>query len=139
MERSVRCVQEEEERLMNNKTNSPSGGFDIASSKKHAMDYVVRAEIIRALRLANEADWYLFMIKEKLDNSCDFLWKYYPSAPPEQKVVDLKIKLDYKHKLFDCTVTNKNPENKPVFTNLDRILDFNMTYGTKQNDFRLSR
>jgi hypothetical protein len=103
------------------------------------MDYVIRTEVIRALRLSREVDWYLFMLKEKLDNSIDFLWKYYPDTPSNSKIVMAHITLNYDKKLFHCVVMNSNDQNKPVFQNLNRILDFNMTYGTKQNDFVISR
>src|SRR5215211_1971542 len=113
---------------------------EIASSKEHRMDYVNRAEIIRALRLSREADWYLFMLKEKFDNAIDFTWDNYPDAPrQEDKLVVANITLNYNKKLFRCTVTNTNAKNKPVFQNLDRILNFDMTWGTKQNDYVIRR
>lgn len=112
---------------------------EVASGKYHRMDYVEKDEVIKRIRLENEADWYLFMLKEKFDNAVDFLWKYYPNAPVEYKDITAKIKLDYGKKLFHCTVTNTNPDNKPVFSNLNHILNFDMTYGTKQNEYKITR
>jgi hypothetical protein len=103
------------------------------------MDYVLKNEVVKRIRLENEADWYLFMLKEKFDNAIDFLWKYYPDAPMEDKNIGAKIVLDYDNKLFDCKVINSNPDNKPVFPNLNHILNFDMTYGTKQNEYKITR
>ena len=77
------------------------------------MDYVLKNEVVKRIRLENEADWYLFMLKEKFDNAIDFLWKYYPDAPVEDKNIGAKIGLDYDNKLFDCKVINSNSDNKP--------------------------
>jgi hypothetical protein len=46
---------------------------EIASYKMHAEDYVLRSEVIKRIRLEDEADWYSFQLKEKLDNSCDII------------------------------------------------------------------
>jgi cytidylate kinase len=42
---------------------------------------------------------------------------------------------------LNCKVRNSNPANKPVyaFTQLKNILDYNMTFGSKQNEYRATR
>jgi hypothetical protein len=127
---------------------APLGGMigasdEIAFHKPLSMNYVLRPEVEKALNLDNISDWYLFMLKEKFDNAIDFIWKYYPSAEPKQKYVKATIRLlegaPSNNKVFYCSVTNSNPDNRPVFANLDSILDFSMTFGTKQNDHTITR
>jgi hypothetical protein len=114
---------------------------EFASSKQHLMDYVLRKEVIKRIRLEREAEWYLFMLKEKFDNAIDFLWKHYPTAATGDKRVTASIELNHQDKLFHCSVANSNASNRPVFpnNNLSHILDFSMTYGTKQNEHVITR
>jgi hypothetical protein len=111
---------------------------EIFSSKKHMMDYVTEDGIIKRTTLANKRDWYLLVIKELIDNAIDWLWEVYQGRD------DLKITIEVvltKDKLFKCNVRNSNPENILVFKskNLVNIFDYEKTYGSKQNDFKVKR
>jgi hypothetical protein len=65
---------------LHSKIAPPPTPKDIYSSRKHNMDYVTVNGVILRTGYANKADWYLLCIRELLDNSIDFLWKYYKGA-----------------------------------------------------------
>jgi hypothetical protein len=114
---------------------------EITYSKVHTMDYVLKDEVIKAIRLENMADWYFWQLKEKFDNACDFRWKYYPTNPDAGMIL-VKITIDNRNNLFRCSVSNNNPDGdkgRQVFKDLAQNLDFSMTAGTKQNDNIVSR
>jgi hypothetical protein len=46
------------------------------------MDYVTADGITLRTGYSNKKDWYLVYIRELLDNSADFKWKYYPGSTP---------------------------------------------------------
>ena len=122
-------------------TDSDSSS-EITFSKDHILDYVDKDETIKAIRLEDVADWYLWQIKEKLDNSIDNIWKHYTTAGSSTKWVYTKVSIDTKQSntlLFICTVANPNPLNKPVFKDLSSNLNYSMTVGTKQNEYVITR
>ena len=108
---------------------------DIFSSKKHSMDYATVDGVIQRTGYTDKTDWYLLLIKELLDNGIDFEWKYYPGS--SSAVVATEITLS--NTLCHVKVRNTNPDNIPVFQNLSAIFDYDMTYGSKQNQHTISR
>lgn len=102
------------------------------------MDYVQEEGIIKRTGLTNKRDWYLLVVKELIDNAIDWMWEVYQGRD------DLKITIEItltKDGLFKCKISNNNPENIPVFkiANLVNIFDYEKTYGSKQNDFKVKR
>ena len=120
------------------KRRSPSSkppARDIFSSKKHSMDYATVDGVVQRTGYADKVDWYFLLIKELLDNAIDFEWKYYPGS--SDAVVATEITLS--NTLYHIKVRNTNPDNIPVFQNLSAIFDYDMTYGSKQNQHIISR
>jgi hypothetical protein len=116
----------------------PSGDVsspDIFSSKKHSIDYVTVNGVILRTGYANKIYWYLLLIKELLDNAIDFLWKNYPGSADVSVIVDIRKD----ESLFHIKVRNTNSRNIPVFQNLSAIFDYDMRYGSKQNQHVISR
>lgn len=99
------------------------------------MDYVTIDGVVRRTGYADKSDWYLLLIKELLDNAIDFLWKNYPGANDAFVMVEITIN----DSSFHIKVRNTNSKNIPVFQNLPAILDYDMRYGSKQNQHIISR
>ena len=108
---------------------------DIFSSKKHSMDYATVHGVVERTGYADKVYWYLLLIKELLDNAIDFLWKYYPGSSDALVTATITIS----DSLFHIKVRNTNSRNIPVFENLPAIFDYEMTYGSKQNQHIISR
>ena len=108
---------------------------DIFSSRKHSMDYVTVDGVILRTGYADKKDWYLLCIKELLDNATDFLWKNYQGSSDAAVMVHI-TKDD---SLFHVKSRNTNSRNIPVFQNLPAIFDYDMRYGSKQNQHIISR
>jgi hypothetical protein len=99
------------------------------------MDYATVDGVVQRTGYTDKADWYMLLIKELLDNGVDFEWKYYPGS--SNPLVATEITLS--DTLFHIKVRNTNPDNIPVFQNLSAIFDYDMTYGSKQNQRVISR
>jgi hypothetical protein len=113
----------------------PPSSTDIFSARRHNMDYVTVDGVIRRTGYSDKSDWYLLCIKELLDNDIDFEWKYYPGS--KEAAVNVDIAID--DSFFHLKVRNTNSMNIPVFQNLSAIFDYDMTYGSKQNQHIISR
>jgi hypothetical protein len=113
----------------------PPSSTDIFSARRHNMDYVTVDVVIRRTGYSDKSDWYLLCIKELLDNDIDFEWKYYPGS--KEAAVNVDIAID--DSFFHLKVRNTNSMNIPVFQNLSAIFDYDMTYGSKQNQHIISR
>jgi hypothetical protein len=113
----------------------PIGDPDIYSSRKHSMDYVTANGVVLRIGYANKSYWYLLLIKELLDNAIDFLWKNYSGSADASVIVDIATD----DSLFHIKVRNTNSRNIPVFQNLSAIFDYDMRYGSKQNQHIISR
>jgi hypothetical protein len=116
---------------------SPEDSKEIFSSRKHSMDYVTVNGVMLRTGYHDKSDWYLLCIKELLDNSIDFLWKNYQGADDATITVDV-TKNDCQ-KLFHIKIRNTNTKNIPVFQSLSAIFDYDMRYGSKQNQHIISR
>ena len=99
------------------------------------MDYVTVNGVVLRTGYANKSYWYLLLIKELLDNAIDFLWKNYSGSADASVTVDITTD----DSLFHIKVRNKNSRNVPVFQNLLAIFDYDMRYGSKQNQHIISR
>jgi hypothetical protein len=113
----------------------PTSDSDIYSSRKHGMDYVTVNGVVLRTGYANKSHWYLLLIKELLDNAIDFLWKNYSGTADASVTVDITMD----DSLFHIKVRNTNSRNVPVFQNLSAIFDYDMRYGSKQNQHIISR
>jgi len=84
-------------------------------------------------------DWYFVAIKELLDNSIDWLRDNYRGSDKERVDATFTINKDYTQ--LNCRIRNTNPRNIPVkaFILLPNILNYNMTFGSKQNEYRATR
>ena len=101
---------------------------EISTSRKHSMDYFTRDGFILRTGYSDKRDWYLFPIKELLDNDIDFHWKYYRGENAFIKVDIIKDDT-----LFRIKIRNSNTRNIPVFQDLNHIFDFDIRYGSKQD------
>jgi hypothetical protein len=102
------------------------------------MDYVTEEGIIKRTGYTDKKDWYLLVIKELIDNAIDWKWKYCQGRDDSKITVEITITKD---RLFKCKVRNTNLENIPVFSDkvASNIFDYEKTYGSKQNEFKISR
>jgi hypothetical protein len=108
--------------------------LEIFTSRKHSIDYFTKDGFILRTGYLDKRDWYLLPIKEGMDNSIDFHWKYYRG---ENAYVNVDITKD--DKLFRIRIRNSNPRNVQVFQDLTEIFDFDMRYGSKQEVHTISR
>lgn len=99
------------------------------------MDYFTVDGVILRTGYKNKRDWYLLPIRELLDNSADFLWKYYKGSDNAAISVSVHMDNDY----FVLTLRNSNAANKSVFSDLKPIFDYDMRYGSKQDVHIISR
>jgi hypothetical protein len=108
---------------------------DFSTYRKHGMDYFTEQGVSLRTKFDNKKEWYLLCIREILDNSVDFLTKYYKGA--DNCVIATTISRDEKY--FHIKVRNTNYKNIPVLQNKKSILDFDMRYGSKQYLYIISR
>lgn len=107
---------------------------EISTSRKHSVDYFTKDGFILRTGYSDIRDWYLFPIKESLDNAIDFLWKYCRG-----KNASVEVDIYKNDKLFRIRIRNPNPKDSPVFEDLDAIFDYGMRYGSKQDVHIISR
>jgi hypothetical protein len=81
-------------------------------------------------------DWYFVVKKELLDNAIDWLQDNYIGSDREKVTAIFMINKDSTG--LNCKVRNSNPKNILVeaFNQLHNILDYDKTFGSKQNEFR---
>ena len=120
---------------------SRSGGGEsdeiVSSYRRHSMGYVDPEQIASQTGYTDKRDWYLLIIKELIDNAVDFLQTNYKGSINEK--IAIKIRVDAENLLFYYEVSNTNskPWKHPVFDDLKDILNFEMRYGSKQNEHRI--
>src|SRR5205823_10045523 len=105
------------------------------SSRKHSMDYVTFDGVKLRTGYADKKYWYILTVKELLDNAIDFLWKHYGGA--DNAAIDVDITKD--DKLLRIKVSNTNDKDIEIFQNLDLVFNFEIRYGSKQNEYIISR
>ena len=107
---------------------------EISTSRKHSVDYFTKDGIILRTGYSNIRDRYLLPIREGLDNGIDFLWKYYRG-----KSGSIEVDIYKNDELVRIRIRNSNPEDIPVFEDLDAIFDYSMRYGSKQDVHIITR
>jgi hypothetical protein len=100
------------------------------------MDYVTTDGVILRTGHADIATWYLLCLKELWDNPIDFMWRHYQGSADAFVTTEITKTND---SMFHVKVRNMNSKNIPVFQNLAAIVDFDMRYGSKQNQRIISR
>jgi hypothetical protein len=82
--------------------------------------------------------WYFVIVKELFDNAIDWERDNYRGSADAKVSAVFTISEDGTK--LNCKVRNSNPANKPVyaFQQLDKILDYSMTFGSKQNEYRIT-
>jgi hypothetical protein len=103
----------------------------VATSTVKLMSYIT----VKAIELETsylQFQWFLFTLKELLDNAWDFLNDYYPNSPKEDRKIEVTIKVDLKpdgeKNILRIAVRNSNVNNIPVFDDLDSVLNFDKWY-----------
>jgi hypothetical protein len=118
----------------NESKNIPIPLSEISTSRKHSVDYFTKDGVILRTGYSDPRDWYLLSIKEGMDNGIDFGWK---SCRGENISFDVEI---YKNdQIFRLKIRNPNPNEIPVFEDLDAIFDYEMRYGSKQDVHMITR
>ena len=118
--------------------SSPTNNKDILSSRRHNMEYVTTDGVFLRTGHADKKTWYLLCLKELWDNCIDFLWKYYQGAAAGDVIIETEI-TKINDSMLHVKVRNTNSKNIPVFQNLSAIFDYDMRYGSKQNQRIISR
>jgi hypothetical protein len=101
------------------------------SSDPNFWDYVRLKDITKNTGIEPQ-DFHSFDLKELLDNAADFLERYYTDA---SVIVHITCNKD----LFQISVRNPNPNNIPVFTNLNQAFNYKRAYSSKSNQYRVTR
>jgi hypothetical protein len=112
-----------------------AGQPEIFSSRKHSMDYVTSDGVKLRTGYADKKFWFVLILKELLDNAIDFFWKHYRGA--DNAIITVNITKD--DRVLRVSVSNTNDENIQVFQDPELIFDYQMRYGSKQNEFVISR
>ena len=114
---------------------------EIFSFKSHNMQYFDSQGVKERTGYGEPKDWYLMVIKELLDNAVDYLQKNYRGSKDALVTAIFTISKDGSK--INYEVRNSNPHNKPFeafeVKELEKILNYDMSYGSKQNDYRISR
>ena len=100
------------------------------------MDYVTPGGVILRTGHADKIMWYLLCLKELWDNSVISRGSYYQGAPDVTIETEITKTND---SMFHVKMRNTNSKNIPVFQNLSAIFDYDMRYGSKQNQRIISR
>jgi hypothetical protein len=129
---------DKEIRLDENHLKDPSKDIpppsEISTSRKHSVDYFTKDGFILRTGYTDLRDWYLLPVRECLDNSVDFLWKYYRGNN-----TSVEVDIYKNNQLFCIQIRNSNPMNIPVFEDLEAVFDYNMRYGSKQDVHTITR
>ena len=120
------------------------GSTSIWISTKQSMSYVTVSGIESDTSWPQQ-DWPKQCAKEMSSNAWDWHQDYYPNGTKETRKIELSVKIDsiQDHEaniiIIRIRVRNSNPDNIPVFENLQPIFDYKQFYSTKakptQNSF----
>ena len=93
---------------------------EVFTYRKLSMDYFTIDGVFLRTGLSDKRDWYLLTIRELLDNSIDFLVKFYKG----HKDMAIATVISRDNHFFRIKVRNTNPNNIPIFKNKKAIFDF---------------
>lgn len=117
----------------------PEGKKELFSFKANNMQFFTADGMKVATGYGEPKDWYFVAIKELLDNDIDWLRDNYKGSDRQRVTASFTINKHYTE--LNCKVRNSNPKNIPVkaFTLLEHLLNYNWTFGSKQNEYRATR
>src|SRR6266487_1706939 len=123
---------------MSNKSD-PSPNRPMPTSTIKLMSYII-VKAVESDTSVLQTLWPLFVLKELLDNACDFLNDYYGQSPKEDREIAVTIKIDRiplgRKDILRITVRNSNVDNIPVFENLAATFNYDQWYSTKRYQHR---
>ena len=101
---------------------------EISTYRKHSMDYFTRDGVILRTGFSNLRDWFLFCLKELLDNAVDFLVRYYQGTESCAIVVEVfkddkffHLKIRNSHNNYQVSVTRQ------LYSIMTGVMDQNRT------------
>ena len=124
-------------RELNTTNDIPPKTGELNTYRKHGMNYFTKQGVQLRTGFNDVAQWYLLVIRELLDNAIDFLEKYYKGA--DDCVISTVITISPDGKYFSIKVRNTNYKNIQVLQNKEAIFNYDMTYGSKQYQYIISR
>jgi len=123
----------------NTQSPSKSKPKPVSTTDKQSMAYVIVRNIESETSYL-EKDWSLFILKELLDNACDWLNDYYPAKDKEIRRIAVRIWITKAEdsKFVHIAVRNTNVDNIPVFGDLSKSFDFYAWHSTKRTQHRMT-
>lgn len=118
---------------------------EIFSFRAHNMQYFDSQGVKERTGYGEPKHWYTMVIKELIDNAVDFWQNNYKGAKNAKVIATFTISEDEKtgYTIINYKVRSLNPKNKPIeafkVEELRKILNYDMSYGSKQNDYKYSR
>jgi hypothetical protein len=113
------------------------------TSTKQSMSYVTVTGI-ESDTSWQERDFPKESTKELTSNAWDWHQDYYPDGTKETRKIALNLKIDSiqddegeERIIIRIRVRNSNPDNIPVFENLQSIFDYKQFHSTKRNQHRM--
>ena len=112
-------------------TDTDTVNTDTLRTRKLSEDYFTVEGVKLRTGYSNKQDWYLFVVREGMDNCIDFLWKFYRGADNAY----VKVEIIKEDGLITIKIRNPNSKNIPVFSEQDILAIFNFEgrAGTKQD------
>jgi hypothetical protein len=111
------------------------------TSTKQSMTYVTTRGI-ESDTSWQEIEWPKQIMKELVSNAWDWLHDYYPDGTKENREISVRVKTDsildegIRRPLIRIAVQNSNPNNIPVFENLNQVFDYTQFHSTKRHQHR---
>lgn len=111
------------------------------TSTKQSMTYVTTRGI-ESDTSWQEIEWPKQIMKELISNAWDWLHDFYPDGTRENRKIAVRAKTDSildertKRPVIRIAVRNSNPNNFPVFENLNKIFDYTQFHSTKRHQHR---
>jgi hypothetical protein len=84
-------------------------------------------------------DCHAFCLKEFIDNACDIVEKWQLSQQQNAPItIDIRNDPD-KSNTLTISVSNPNPDIRPVFTNLEETFNYKRSFSSKSNQYKITR